>query len=66
MFQITTEEISKEIINEYIPNNIISREKLINKINEAYQYNPKAYNKASKGDYSFINSILETHIFNFC
>ncbi len=66
MFQITSEEISQEITDKYIPQEIKLREKLIRKLNEAYQYNFDVYNKANNGDYSFIEKILESHMFHYC
>jgi len=66
MLQITEEEISQEILDKYIPQNIKLKEKLERKINEMYQYNPESYREAQKGDYSFIKKLLEAHIFHFC
>jgi len=66
MHQLTSEEIPQEIIDRYIPQEIILREKLIRKINEMYQYHPESYNNACKGNYSFIQDLLERHIFHYC
>jgi len=64
MYQITTEEISQEIIDQHIPQEIKLREKLIRKINECYQWNSETYNQANNENYSFIDKALEVHIFN--
>jgi hypothetical protein len=66
MFQITSETISEEVINKYIPQEITLRDKLIRKINEYYQYNFEAYNEAQEGNYSFIERLLESHLFHYC
>ncbi len=66
MFKITSEEISQEIIDKYIPQEIKLRDKLLRKINESYQYNFDAYNSAQKEDYSFIERLLEHHLFHYC
>lgn len=66
MFKITSEEISQEIIDTKIPQEIKLREKLIRKVNESYQYNFQVYNQVQKEDYSFIDKLLEAHIFLYC
>lgn len=66
MHKLTNEEISQEIIDQYIPLNLKSREKLIKKINETYQYSPKAFNEANKNNYSFIIDLLNSHLFEIC
>lgn len=66
MFQITEEEITEEILNQFIPQKIKLKEKLIRKINESYQYNTETYRDVEKGDYNFISKLLEAHIFLYC
>lgn len=66
MYQITSEEISEDIIDKYIPQEIKLRQKLIRKINESYQWNIECYNQAQKGNYEFIQKLLEHHIFHYC
>lgn len=66
MFKITAEEINQEIIDKYIPQEIKLRQKLIRKINESYQYSFDAHNSAKKEDYSFIDKLLEYHLFHYC
>ena len=66
MFQITSEEIDLEIIDKMIPLNIKLRDKLLRKINESYQWNIECYNEAQKGNYSFIERLLEAHLFHYC
>lgn len=66
MFKITSEEISQEIIDTKIPQEIKLREKLIRKVNESYQYNFEVYTQVQKEDYSFIDKLLEAHIFLYC
>lgn len=65
MYQITKQTIPTAILDEMIPSNIILRDKLLRKINEQYQYRPEVFEKVNKGDYSFIESLLNTHIFNY-
>lgn len=66
MYKITSEELSTEILDQYIPSNIKLREKLIRKCNEMYQFNAETYNSVLKGDYSFIQFLLDSHIFHYC
>lgn len=66
MFKITSEEISQEIIDTKIPQEIKLKEKLIRKVNESYQYNFEVYNQVQKEDYNFIDKLLEAHIFLYC
>jgi len=65
MYKITTQTIPTAILDEMIPSNIILRDKLLRKVNEQYQYRPEVFEKVNKGDYSFIESLLNTHIFNY-
>ena len=65
MYQITKQTIPADILDEMIPSNIILRDKLIRKVNEQYQYRPEIFEKVNKGDYSFIENLLNTHIFNY-
>lgn len=66
MHQLTKEEINQEVIDKYIPLSLKFREKLIKKINESYQWNINVFNEANKNNYSFIEKLLEAHLFNFC
>lgn len=66
MFQITSEEISEDIIDKYIPQEIKLKHKLIRKINESYQWNIECYNEVQKGNYEFILRLLEHHLFHYC
>lgn len=65
MYQITTQTLPKDILDEIIPSNIILRDKLIRKVNEQYQYRPEVFEKVNKGDYSFIEDLLNAHIFYY-
>lgn len=65
MYKITAQTIPADILDEMIPSNIILRDKLLRKVNEQYQYRPEVFEKVNKGDYSFIESLLNTHIFNY-
>lgn len=65
MYQITKQTISADILDEMITSNIIFRDKLIRKINEQYQYRPEVFEKVNKGDYSFIENLLNAHIFHY-
>lgn len=66
MHKLTSEEISEEVLDKYIPREIKLKYKLIRKINEQFQYNPDIFNKVNKGDYNFINELLKYHIFHYC
>lgn len=65
MDQITSEEVAEDIINQYIPQEIKLRAKLLRKVNESYQWNIQCYNEAQKGDYNFIKKLLEYHLFHY-
>jgi len=66
MYQLTEETVPQNIIDEYLPKELILREKLIRKINEFYQWDPDTFCKAKSGDYSFIKKLLERHLFDNC
>lgn len=63
MYKITDNTITEEILNQYIPQEIKNREKLIKNINECYQYNKITFREVSKGNYSFISKAIEYHKF---
>lgn len=66
MYKITSEELSTEILDQFIPSNIKLRDKLIRKCNEMYQFNAETYNSVLKEDYSFIQFLLDSHVFHYC
>lgn len=65
MYRITTKEIPQEIIDIYIPKNILFRERLLKQVNNSYQWNIKIFNEVKENNYSFIENILHLHLFNF-
>lgn len=65
MYQITTDEIQFNILNEYIPQDLREREELIKRVNTAYQWGVRDYINFQKGDYSFIKKLLEAHIYKY-
>lgn len=64
MRQITTDTIPDEILDQYIPQEIKNREKLIKNINECYQWDTTCFVAFKRKDYSFITKCLAYHNFH--
>ncbi|MES2238974.1 MAG: hypothetical protein V4497_01815 [Bacteroidota bacterium] len=59
MRQITTDTIPEDILDKIIPENTFLREKVIKKVNEFYQYQPRIFREINKGNYNAIYDIME-------
>lgn len=62
MRKLTDNLIDSGVLEEFVPINTAERQRLVNKLNETYQYHSKSFRDINKGDYTILKVITQEHI----
>ena len=67
MRKLTNEKLSQKILNKININEISSlggdKDKIIRKLNEAFQYHPKIFSSTNRGDYNILQELLNSYVY---